>query len=44
MNKDINDNLKSSQMEMDPEKPLSNEAACVHYEQIDATKEDRVLM
>lgn len=31
-------------MEMDPDKPLSNEAACVHYEQIDSTKEDKILM
>ncbi len=30
--------------ELNPDKPLSNEAACVHYESIDATKEDRVQM
>eukprot|EP00347_Sterkiella_histriomuscorum_P021796 403332737 len=44
INKDINDNIKSAQMDMDPEKPLSNEAACVHYDQIDPSKEDRLLM
>ena len=43
-NKEVNDNMKSSLSVQSVDRPLSNEAACVHYEQIDPTIEDRVLM